>query len=296
MITKYNKLHLYLYLYIYLYKFKKNFLLVLNKFNKKLVKINKKKNLFFKKKFRIKVLVSKRLTIVLKKRKKLKKFKKRKPGKGNFFFKKFFFKTLLRSRKFIKSFFFLPKKIRQTEISKKISKNKKYFFEKNTTYEFTLLNTLLRSHFCLFIADALNLIKCGGVYINGISITKYDILISECDLIQIKIDSTFLRYIRTSKKFLKKKIALFRFNSWKWIKQKLFKKKTGHKFKKRKTPKYIYLFFLYKLNVPKFLEVDYLTLSIFFLKKLNSFEYSTYYLNKLFSFKLFSLYNFKKIN
>ena len=285
-----------MYLYMFLYKFSKNFSLIFNKFNLKLVKINKKKNLFFKKKFRIKVLASRRLSIVLRKRKKLKKFKKKKANKGNFFFKKFFFKTLLRSRKFIKFFFFLPKKIRQTELSKKIFKNKKSFLERNSTYEFTILNILLRSHFCLFIADALSLIKCGGIYVNGVPVTNYDVFISERDVVQIKINSVFLRYVYTSKKFLKKKIALFRFNSWKWFKQKLLKKKQSLKFKKKKTPKYFYLFFLFKLNVPKFLEVDYLTLSIFFIKKLNSFEYSTYYLNKLFSFKLFSLYNFKKIN
>jgi hypothetical protein len=50
------------------------------------------------------------------------------------------------------------------------------------------------------------------------------------------------------------------------------------------------------MNTPKFLEIDYLSLSIFFLKKPKLYTYSTYYLNKLFSFRLFALYNYKKIN
>jgi hypothetical protein len=66
--------------------------------------------------------------------------------------------------------------------------------------------------------------------------------------------------------------------------------------KKRKSPKYLFLFFLFKVNTPKFLEVDYFSLSIILLKKQDAFVFSSFYLNKLFSFKLFSLYNFKKIN
>jgi hypothetical protein len=85
---------------------------------------------------------------------------------------------------------------------------------------------------------------------------------------------------------------------WKFYKQKHYK---GYfientKPRKRKTPKYFYIFFLFRLNSPNFLEIDFVTLSLFFLKKPNIFNFSSYYLNKLFSFKLFSLYNFKKIN
>jgi len=69
-----------------------------------------KKNLFFKKRNSQISLISKRLTIVLKKRKDDKEPRFKKVDKGNFFFKKFFFKTLLKSRKFLKGFFFLIKK------------------------------------------------------------------------------------------------------------------------------------------------------------------------------------------
>jgi hypothetical protein len=103
-------------------------------------------------------------------------------------------------------------------------------------------------------------------------------------------------YIYDSKRNLKKKIALFRFNLWKFYKQKFFKNKEQIKAKKRKTPKYLFLFFLFKLNTPKFLEIDFNSLSVFFLKKQNIFTFSSYYLNKVFSWKLFQLYNFKKIN
>jgi hypothetical protein len=96
--------------------------------------------------------------------------------------------------------------------------------------------------------------------------------------------------------FLKKKIALFRHHSWKFFKQKYFKIQDNLRPKKRKSPKYLLFFFLFKVNTPKFLEVDYFSLSIILLKKQDAFVFSSFYLNKLFSFKLFSLYNFKKIN
>ena len=93
-------------IYLSLFKFLKQiqFKLFFNTLH--LTKINNKKNLFFKKKFNTKVLVSKRLSFVLRKRKKLKNFKSKKVDKGNFFFKKFFFKILLKSRKSLRRFFF----------------------------------------------------------------------------------------------------------------------------------------------------------------------------------------------
>jgi hypothetical protein len=46
--------------------------------------------------------------------------------------------------------------------------------------------------------------------------------------------------------------------------------------KKRKSPKYLFLFFLFKVNTPKFLEVDYFSLSIILLKKQDAFVFSSF--------------------
>ena len=294
MITK--CISIYIYLYLFLFKFSKKISLKIFPRLYNLQKINKKKYIFFKKKCRVKVLTSKRLSLILRKRKKLKIFKTKKVDKGNFFFKKFFFKTLLKSRKFLKGFFFSNNKTRQVKITKSINFNTKNFNTKNSTYEYTLLNILLRSHICLFVKDALFLIKGNFLYLNGNVINRYNVVLSEQDFIQLKIYTTFYKYIILSRNLLKKKLALFRLNSWKFFKQKFFKHKQQLKLKKRKLPKYLYLFYLFRLDVPKFIEVDFFTLSIFLLKKLDVFKNCTYFLNKLFSFKLFSLYNFKKIN
>jgi hypothetical protein len=282
---------------VFFFKFYRN--ISLNFFSKKKIffKINSKKNLFFKKKNSQLNLVSKRLQIVLKKRKKLKQFKFKKIDRGNFFFKKFFFKTLLKSRKFLKYFFFLNKGVRQKKITKSIFQSQKNLFSnKSYSYEYTLLNILLRSHIFFFFKDLMSFIRTGYIYINNIPTLNYNTIIREGDCVQLPIFKKVYKYIQFSKKILKKKTALYKYTSWKFFKQKFFKKKKQLKFKKRKTPKYLYLFYLFRLNVPRYLEIDYMTLTIFFLKKQNVFIQTSYYLNKLFSFKLFSLYNFKKIN
>jgi hypothetical protein len=202
-----------MYLYFFLFRFSKKFSLKFFPNLNNLQKINKKKNIFFKKKYRTKILISKRLSIILRKRKKLKLFKTKKVDKGNFFFKKFFFKTLLKSRKFLKSFFFFNKKTRQVRITRSINFNLSNSLSRNLTYEYILLNVLLRSHLCIFVKDAIYLIKNNFLYLNGKVINKYDTIISEQDIIQFKMSLVLLKYTLFSKKLLKKKIALFRLNS-----------------------------------------------------------------------------------
>ncbi len=293
MITKQNKLRLLIYLYVYLFKYSQQ-IQFKQLFNEKiLTKTNTRKNLFFKKKFSPKTLISKRLFIILKKRKKLKNFKFKKTDKGNFFFKKFFFKTLLKNRKYLKRFFFFNNKKRQKKITQHIVKANKII---NHSYEFTLFNILLRSHICLFMGDILLLIKQNFVYLNGSLVSKTDAIIAPYDLIQLKVSKHTYNYIYSCKITLKKRLSTFRLNSWKFFKQKLLKQQQQLKPQKRKTPKYLYLFFLFKLNTPKFLEIDFFTLTVCVLRHLNSQILSTYYLNKFFSYNLFSLYNFKKIN
>lgn len=213
MIIKYNKNRLYIFIYIYFYKFLKQIKLKQIFNTKTLNKIYIRKNLFFKKKYSPKILASKRLSIVLRKRKKLKNFKVKKIDKGNFFFKKFFFKTLLRTRKYLRRFFFFNNKVRQTKITKHIIKTSRFVKTHNNNLEFTILNTLLRSHFCLSFKDAMLLIKGGSIHINGFVVTQHDAILLINDVLQLKISKFTYRYIKFSKKLLKKKLALFRLNS-----------------------------------------------------------------------------------
>jgi len=80
-------LRLYVYVFINLLKLVKIFLSKTIKSNLILKKFNFRKNLFFKKKSQIKLLLSKRLTIVMRKRQFYKINKIKKLNRGNFFFK-----------------------------------------------------------------------------------------------------------------------------------------------------------------------------------------------------------------
>ncbi len=164
------------------------------------------------------------------------------------------------------------------------------------SYEYTIFNVILRSSFCIFLKDVLLLFKNNFVYLNGSIVLQHDGIVSINDFLQIKISKKMYNYIYFSKKFLKKKLSTFRLNSWKFFKQKTFRQQNQLKPQKRKIPKYLSFFFLFKLNTPKYLEIDFFTLTICVLYKVSVHVYNTYYLNKFFSNKLFNLYNFKKIN
>ena len=91
-------------------------------------------------------------------------------------------------------------------------------------------------------------------------------------------------YILIFKKFIKYKVFNFKQSSWLFFKKNFLKKKNNlKKFKKRKKPKFLYLLYLYKFNIPQYLDVDFSTLSVIILKKFNLSKHSTYFLNKNFS-------------
>jgi len=262
-----------------------------------LKKLCKRKTLFFKKKYNKKVLVTKRLIIFLREtRNKFNfRFRRRKRFQSNFFLKKFFLKSLYKNRNLFRIFFLLNKKTRQKKITKIIFRKSKKFF-KNNTYEYSIINILLRSHFFYFIKDAFIFLKSNLIFLNGIVCKNYDFFVNIGDRIQLEVHSSFYKYLMFCRKFFKKKIALIRYNAWRFFKQKYYQKRKYFRLKKRKNPKYYLFFFLFKLNIPKYLEVDFLILTSIILKRVDISLQTTYFVKKLFSYKLFSLYNFKKIN
>ena len=269
----------------------------INKNKKLLKKLLKKKTLFFKKKSNKKVLISKRLVSFLKDDRNRFRFKlkKKKKFQSNFFVKKFFLKSLFKGRNLFRDFFLLNEKTRQKRITKIIFKKSKKFF-KNHTYEYSILNILLRSHFFYFIKDAFLFLKSSLVFLNGVVCKNYDFFLDVSDRVQLEITPIFYTYIIDCRKFFKKKLALIRYNSWKFFRKKFYQKRSYFRLKKRKNPNYYLLFFIFKMNIPKYLEVDFLTNTSIILKKIDISLQATYFIKKLFSYKLFSLYNFKKIN
>ena len=216
LIKKYNYIFLSMFFLFFFYKFYKN--ICLSVFSKNFIKnkLNKKKNFFFKKKESRKTLISKRISLVLRKRKKFRNLKLKKVDKGNFFLKKFFFKVLLKNRKFLKNFFFFNKRKRQSKITKTIFRYTKDIYENNTpvhSMEYSILNLLLKSGLFFSNKDVISFINRGYVYINGCVSSKYDVMLSPGDLIQLPICIHIYKYIHICKKLLKKKIAFFKFSN-----------------------------------------------------------------------------------
>jgi ribosomal protein S4 len=200
-------------------------------------------------------------------------------------------------RKNLISLFFNFKNIRQKKLTKKIQKKTKFFFYKNFTHDYNLVNILVKSGFFLFPRDAVIFIKSSSVYVNGVFVNSCDYSLYVGDCIQIQVFDFFYIYLLVFKKFMKYKVSNFKQSSWLFFKKNFLKKtNTVKKFKKRKKPKFLYLLYLYKFNTPQYIEVDFITLSVVLIKKLSIVKHKTYFLNKNFSWKLFQLYNFKKIN
>lgn len=259
-------------------------------------RILSKKNFFFKKHYDTKVLVSRRLILLLRKDKKTRFLPRMKKKKRNYFFlKKFFLKTLMAGRELLKSIFSLDKKTRQKRLTKTLFRKSKNLI-RNYTMDYSLYNILLRGHFFFFLKDACTYIKAGFVYLNGYIYSDHTFCLNKNDILQLRVNAAYFKYFKFCRNFFKKKMKLIRLNAYRYFRRKYYAKRDKFRLKKRKYPNYYFYFFIYKLNVPRYLEVDYTILSIIVLKKLDISLQTTFFLNKLYSYKLFNLYNFKKIN
>ena len=170
------------------------------------------------------------------------------------------------------------------------------FFSRNFTHDYNLLNVLLKGNLFLFPKDATLYIKSNNVYVNGIVSNDLTNLLNIGDCIQIKVFNFYYVYSIFFRRFLKQKIVVFKKSAWLFFKKNFLKKTIKKKFKKRKNPKFLCLLYLYKFNNPQYIEVDFITLSITLLRKLDLKKHKTYFLNKNFSWKFFQIYNFKKFN
>ena len=273
--------------YRFFFKIKESFLA------KMLKERNFKKNLFFKKKHKTKVLASKRFSFFLKKKNFLKKFfKKKKKDNGNFFFKKFFFKNILKNRNFLKNFYLKKKKIRQIKLTKTLYKISKQI-NNTRLYECGVNILLLKVGYFYFLNDTNRFIKSVGIYINGVCIKNPSTHLVVGDCIQMRFCQHTYVYLKFCKKFLKKKIKKIKFLSWRFLKKKFFKKV---KSKRRRDSSYIYIFLFFRFNLPRFVEIDISMFCIFILNCNKSSKQQTYINKKSFTNSLFSFYNYKKIN
>jgi hypothetical protein len=277
-------------LHIYVFKFR---------FFYKILSLNflfflKKQTLFFKPKISIKLLNWKRLNFFLLRKKFFKK-KIRKVWKrsrdSNFFFKKNFFSILIKTRSFFSNLLFNKKYKRQGELTNYFLKIGKYNFLK--TNPTSLFIILLKSQFFLFSNDVLYFLKNGYVFLNRVCVFLLTKTISVNDVIQLQLRSNYFLYFKKVKIFFKKKLI----QNKKLKKLFFFKilKKKGT-FLKRRVNNFFNLFSFYKFNVPIYLELDFICLTVFLIKATSNLLYLNNFLfYRVLNTSMFKLLNFKKI-
>ena len=109
------------------------------------------------------------------------------------------------------------------------------------------------------------------------------------DLIRLTITNCYFDYIFNVYKFFKKKISKIKYKQWK-----NFQNKKSNNI--QTYPKYLHNFFFYKMDIPKFIDVDFFSLSIIFLYKESNLLYNNKSFFKFISFYFLKSYNWKKLN
>lgn len=218
-------------------------------------------------------------------------FKKNKIFRRPFFFKKLFKKSLQENRLIWRYFFFLKFK-RQFYLTKFLTQTiLSPFIKWFISYELTVANILLRSRLCLTRQQANNFIKLGHVFVNGRSVKSTSFSLKSSDVIQLLYKIPFFINWKYMYSVLLKNSFRLGYCLWRLYRNKgnFFKQRSHH------VPHWVNKLMFLKLNVPKYMEVDYSCLTLLILRSpSNIFECSIYTV-KYFNLFLYRLYNWKYV-
>lgn len=177
---------------------------------------------------------------------------------------------------------------RQYRITKFISKFIKNKTNKSFNYfELTLNNVLISSKFALTLKQAFFLIKKACVYVNGVK--KLDPLykVKINDVIQIIFTIDYFNNYKFFFNLLTK--MTYKYHN-RFFKKPFFKKRF---LKKQNLNQWLIDLSMFRKGTPRFIEVDFLTLSIIVIYIPYNSHFITYNTNKIYNFYLNRLYNWK---
>jgi len=298
----------------YLYKTKKffNFSIKLNKVKqnkKKLInKIIKSKRLtgLFKRRLNLRITTLKKrsfLFLFLETLKKKKKFLKKKQKREIFFKKRFKNRRILNinldSR--IKSMFFENRNIFKCFLkNKKLKRQNKFskysinILNKDTktllnSFEFKLSHILIKSHFFNNVNDATFFIKNGFVLVNGELIFNPDLTLNFNDVVKINSKFNYYFFYRSN---LTKSLKMSKKINWAF--HKFIKKQKFNKFFS-KIYNWISSSVYFGFDIPNYIEVDFINMTIIILIKTFDLSNVTYTNIKYINFYLTRLYNWSYI-
>lgn len=204
----------------------------------------------------------------------------------------------------IKSFFIFKKNreiLNKLLINKPIRQNKfnkiiKNFLKKTNldilgNFEFKLVTLLIRSGFFVNFKDALFFIENGYITINNQIIINPNFLVNSNEILKVSFNKYYYLYYRKGLHNVINNIGRYNSYAWKVNKNKynVNKQQSSH------TPSWVLRFMYFRDDLPKFLEVDYLSMTLVILYKPYNFLEFDFYTSKFMSSYLSRLYNWKFI-
>lgn len=157
-------------------------------------------------------------------------------------------------------------------------------------FEFRLDVILIKCHYFTNLKDSVFFIKNGFIFVNNKALFNPEYILKYKDIIKFINKKQYYLYYRNSinnSLFLSKKIN--------WAASKFIKKTRFRKFFP-KVYKWIYSGLYFGFDIPYFLEVDFINLTIIFIKKPISLTFNNYISIKFLNFYLTRLYNWNYIN
>ena len=192
------------------------------------------------------------------------------------------------NRRVFKTFFLKPFS-RQKNITRLLQHFSKKKQNINQVFNSYLSFVLIRSHFFFFLEDVNFFLKKNFILVNGVVVKNKFFELKPNDCIQLVNSDRYYDYVFHIYKFFKKKIRKMKYNRWKNIQR---KKLTGAFFKNW-LPNFLNKFSFYRSEIPKFLEVDFFSLTVIYLYKTNNVLQNDLLLLKIFSSYLLKMYNWR---
>jgi len=159
-------------------------------------------------------------------------------------------------------------------------------------FEYKLINILTRSNFFFNYKDSEWFLKNGYVSVNGLVVTNKIYVLKPLDVVNVSFSNYYYFYYSF---YLNKCInTLYKFN----LKiRKINKQRSSTNSKnEEKYANWIYKFMYFRDDVPPFLEVDYICMSLVLLNYTTNIKLVDYYNVKFLNVYLNRLYNWKFIN
>ena len=206
--------------------------------------------------------------------------------------KKRLFFILKENRAILKDLFF-TRFIRQKKITGFISFFKHFPLKKIIQFfEFSLFNILIQSHFLVFKKDILFFLKNGLIFVNGAPILNKFFSLSVGDRVQLILNNDYFLFFRNFNKILKS----FNYKIRLSVRKLFLKKKDLYKQKTTRTPQWVEKIIFNKQIIPKYLEVDFFTLTSVIIRYPNAIYENNFVFFKFLSYFNIRLYNWKKLN